>query len=373
MAFRKSGLFYMLKTEKIYWIFFSLIPSIGPRRFKKIYSYFGSLKEAYEADFVDLLKTGLEEKVIHEILQGKNEIDLEKEWQKLEKEKINITTIKDENYPTLLKEIYDPPAVLYWQGEFIKPSEFLFAVVGTRKPSSYGRLATFALVKPLANNQITIVSGLALGIDALAHQATLESKGRTIAVLGSGVNQIHPRANYRLAEKILEKGGLIISEFPLDSPPLKAHFPQRNRVISGLCLGTLIIEAPQKSGALITARYALEQNREVFCLPGSIFSQNSLGPNNLIKMGARPATTYTDILEALNLEMAPEFQENQVISPDTAEEEIILKILSREPLHIDKIIEESKLKPSIINSCLTLMEMKGKVKNIGGMHYILGR
>jgi DNA processing protein len=363
----------MPKNEKIYWLFFSLIQSIGPRRFKKIYSYFGSLKDAYQADFMDFLKAGLEEKVIHEIFQIKKEIDLEKEWQKLEKEKINITTIKDENYPPLLKEIYDPPAVLYWQGQFIRPTEFLFAVVGTRKPSLYGQQATSALVKPLAQYKITIVSGLALGIDALAHQATLESNGRTVAVLGSGVNQIHPRTNYRLAEKILKKGGLILSEFPLDSPPLKPHFPQRNRIISGLCLGTLIIEAPEKSGALITARYALEQNREVFCVPGSIFSENSLGPNNLIKMGARPVTSCADILDALNLERAPEFQENQIISPDTAEEEIVLKILGREPMHIDKIIEESKLKPSIINSCLTLMEMKGKVKNIGGMHYIRGR
>ena len=363
----------MSSQEKINWLFFSLIPEIGPVRFKKLYSYFNNIKDAYEAPGLELLKAGLEEKIIHQIFKKKNEIDLEKEWQKLEKEKINFITIKEDNYPALLKEIYDPPAVLYWQGEFIKPSEFLFAVVGTRKPSSYGRQATAEIVKPLAQNRISIVSGLALGIDAIAHQATLENGGRTIAVLGSGLDIIHPSINYRLAEKILEKGGLILSEFPLGAPPLKAHFPQRNRIISGLCLGTLIIEAPKRSGALITARYALEQNREVFCLPGSIFSPNSLGPNNLIKMGARLVTSYTDILETLNLEMAAEFQENQTISPDTAEEEIILKILSREPCHIDKIIEESKLKPSIINSALALMEMKGKVKNIGGMHYILGR
>ncbi|MFH1367102.1 MAG: DNA-processing protein DprA [Patescibacteria group bacterium] len=363
----------MSENEKIYGVFFSLIPSIGPRRFKKIYSHFENLKQAYEAEFIDFLRAGLEEKVIYEILQKKKEVDPEKEWQKLEKEKVSVTTIKEKEYPALLKEIYDPPGVLYWQGKFIKPSEFLFAVVGTRKPSSYGRLATFEIVRPLAANNITIVSGLALGIDALAAQATLESHGRTIAVLGSGVNQIHPCSNSRLAQKILDNNGLLLSEYPLGAPPLKAHFPQRNRIISGLCLGTLIIEAPERSGALITARSALEQNREVFCLPGSIFSENSLGPNNLIKMGARLVTSSADILDALNLERAPEFQENQNISPDTAEEEIIIKILSREAVHIDKIIEGSKLKPSIINSCLTLMEMKGKVKNIGGMHYILGR
>ncbi|MFA5070481.1 MAG: DNA-processing protein DprA [Patescibacteria group bacterium] len=363
----------MSSQEKIYWLFFSLIPEIGPVRFKKLYSYFKNLGDAYAASSFELLKAGLEEKMISIIQNKKKEIALEKEWQKLEKEKISLMTIKDTGYPALLKEIYDPPAVLYWQGEFINPSEFLFAVVGTRKPSSYGRQATEEIVRPLAQNKISIVSGLALGIDAVAHQATLDSGGRTIAVLGSGLDIIHPRLNYRLAEKILENRGLILSEFPLGSPPLKPHFPQRNRVIAGLSLGTLIIEAPLRSGALITARFALEQNREVFCLPGSIFSPNSLGPNNLIKMGARPVTSYTDILNPLNLEMAGEFQENQTISPDTAEEKIILKILSRQPLHIDKIIEGSKLKPSIINSALTLMEMKGMVKNIGGMHYVLGR
>lgn len=363
----------MSKKEKIYWLFFSLIPEIGPVRFKKLYSYFITLKDAYEAPGLELLKAGLEPKIIEAIQEKKKANDLDKEWQKLEKERISITTLKEKAYPKLLKEIYAPPAVLYWQGKFIDNHEYLFSVVGTRKPSFYGRRATEEIVKPLAANHLTIVSGLALGIDALGHQATLASGGRTIAVLGSGLDQIHPRTNVRLAEKIRENNGLILSEFPLGTPPLKPHFPQRNRIISGLSLGTLIIEAPEKSGALITARYALEQNREVFALPGPIFSQNSIGPNNLIKMGARPVTLYTDILETLNLKMAGEFIENQAISPDTAEEEIILKILSHEPLHIDKIMEESKLEPSIINSCLTLMEMKGKVKNIGGMHYILGR
>jgi len=363
----------MSREEKIYWLFFSLIPEIGPVRFKKLYSYFSLLKDAYEADSFDLRSAGLEPKIIEAIQEKKKAIDLDKEWEKLEEEKVNIITVKEKEYPKLLKEIYAPPAVLYWRGKFIENKEYLFSVVGTRKPSSYGRQSTFALVKPLAANQITIVSGLALGIDAIAAQATLESGGRTVAVLGSGLDQIHPRTNCRLAAKILENNGLILSEFPLGTPPLKPHFPQRNRIISGLSLGTLIIEAPEKSGALITARYALEQNREVFCLPGSIFSPNSVGPNNLIKMGARPVTSYADILETLNLAMAGEFIENLSICPDTAEEEIILKILTHEPLHIDKIIEESKLEPSIINSNLTLMEMKGKVKNIGGMHYILGR
>ena len=282
-------------------------------------------------------------------------------------------SINDQKYPKILKEIYSPPKVLYFLGNPEILEGINLAVVGTRKPTAYGRQATFEIVRGLAQNGLTIVSGLALGIDALAHQACLEAGGKTIAVLGSGLDVIYPRANYFLSQKILKNNGCIISEYPAGTEPQKYHFPQRNRIISGLSLGTLIVEAPLDSGALITGKYALDQNREVFAVPGSIYSENSAGPNNLIKMGAKTVTEAKDILETLNIQMAENFMANQKIIADSREEEVLLKFLSKEPQHIDKIIEESKLESSIVNSTLTLMEMKGKVKNLGGMNYVLGR
>jgi DNA processing protein len=286
---------------------------------------------------------------------------------------MSILNLNHPKYPKILKEIYNPPKVLYFLGNPDILEGINLAVVGTRKPTTYGRQTVFEIVSGLVQNGITIVSGLALGIDALAHQACLETGGKTIAVLGSGLDMIYPNANYFLAQKILKNNGCIISEYPEGTEPQKYHFPQRNRIISGLSLGTLIVEAPLDSGALITGKYALDQNREVFAIPGSIYSENSAGPNNLIKMGAKAVTEAKDILETLNIQMVENFMANQKIIADSREEEILLKFLSKEPQHIDKIIEESKLKPSIVNSTLTLMEMKGKVKNLGGMNYVLGR
>ena len=212
-------------------------------------------------------------------------------------------TIKNASYPQLLKEIYDPPKQLYISGELKAKEKYPLAVVGTRKVSDYGKRATPYFVKTLAKTGLTIISGLALGVDGLAHQATLDVHGRTIAVLGSGLNNIYPSAHKKLAEDIIKSGGAVISEYSPDKQPSKTTFPARNRIIAGLCLGILVIEAPEKSGALITARFALEQGREVFAVPGSIYSKNSIGTNQLIKMGARPVTKPEDILQGLNLEL----------------------------------------------------------------------
>lgn len=362
----------MEENNKIYWFFFSLVPEIGPKKIFQLLNHFQNIKELFEAGQKDLKKTGLDEKTINNISGAKNEIDWQKKYHELEEKNIKIVAFPEENYPRLLKEIYSPPLVLYYKGK-LTPEEYPLAVVGTRKTSSYGRQITEEIVRPLAVAKITIISGLALGIDTLAHQAALSASGRTIAVLGSGLGLIYPRTNQKLAEKIIESGGLIFSEFPPDYPPLKNNFPRRNRIISGLSLGTLIIEAPIKSGALITARYSLEQNREVFAVPGPIYAENATGTNNLIKMGAKAVTEYTDILEALNLEMAEKYLENKKISPETKEEKIILEILALESLHIDKIIEHSKIEPSVATSTLTIMEMKGLVKNLGGMQYTKAR
>lgn len=358
-----------------YWLALSQIQQIGPIKFQKILNYFKNLEAAWQANAADLINAGLEEKLAQEIIIHKSQINPDEELSKLEKEQVKVTLITDGEYPKLLKEIYSPPPLLYYRGNLTCLNEFCLAVVGTRKYSSYGQQAAREIVSVLAQNGITIVSGLALGIDALAHQACLNVQGQTAAVLGSGIDwqNIYPSSNRHLAQKIIENSGCLISEYPLGTGPAKFTFPVRNRIISGLAIGTLVIEAPESSGALITAKHALEQNREVFALPGSIYHKNSVGANNLIKQGAKMVTSAQDILEELNLQAATQFIVNQKLIPDSREEEIILKILTKEPLHIDKIAEFSKLKINVLSGLLVIMEMKGMVRDLGGKNYVLAR
>ena len=247
------------------------------------------------------------------------------------------------------------------------------AVVGTRKMSLYGKQIILKIVKDLAQNNLVIVSGLAKGVDALVHQVTLESNGRTIAVLGSGLDKksIYPFENQNLAQKIVEQNGLLLSEYPPETFPQKYFFPYRNRIVAGLTLGTLVIEAPEKSGALITARYALECGREIFAVPGNIHNLNFSGCNNLIKMGGKLVDSADDILDALNFVRTVKPVVKKIVKPSNKEESELLKYLSEEPIHVDKLIEFSKLSPTIINSVLTMMEINGKIKHLGGMYYIL--
>jgi DNA processing protein len=352
---------------------FNLIDGLGPISFKKLLAYFKSLAEAWPAEINQFRQAGLDNSVIEQIKKQRPQINPDWQMERLTKEKIDLITILDKDYPKLLKEIYTPPALLYVRGKLEPSDEFSLGIVGTRKLSLYGQQITPLITADLAQAGLTIISGLAKGIDTLTHRASLEVNGRTIAVLGSGLDKqsIYPFSNQRLAEEISQSGA-VISEFPLGTKPLAQHFPQRNRIISGLSLGILVIEAPEKSGALITARDALEQNRDVFAIPGSISAENSLGPNNLIKMGAKLVSQANDILQELNLTLLTEStQIDKKVIPDNQEEALILKQLSNEPIHIDKIIGQTKLSTAIINSTLTLMEMKGKVKNLGGNNYVL--
>lgn len=357
-------------NDRKYWVAFSRIENIGPQKLKRIYSYFPDMQTAWQSSWGELKKTGLFSKEIEQITEQRGRIDPDNEWEALEKQMIRVITIKDSAYPKLLKEIYSPPALIYIKGNLPENLNFSLAVVGTRKTTTYGRLITPEIVKELAKAGLTIISGLAFGIDALAHQSCLEVNGRTIAVLGCGLDKIYPLANYRLGQEIVEKNSAIISEYPIGTLPLKQHFPVRNRIIAGLARGVLVIEGSQDSGSLITAKCALEQNREVLAVPGNIYNKTSAGPNNLIKMGAKAVTNATDVLEALDLEFAQQYIKNKEIIAETKEEEILLKFLSSEPIHIDELIQKSKLNTSVISSTLTMMEMTGKVKNIGGMHYI---
>lgn len=349
---------------------------IGPARFKKILGYFGDAPNAWQQGSAqDFINAGLEEALAREIELRRPQMDLDKELAKLQKENIDILTSLDKHYPKLLKEIYDPPYIMYIKGELKPEDDFAIGIVGTRRLSTYGQQVTSRLAGELAQSGLTIVSGLAQGVDTLAHLAALENKKRTVAVVGSSLDtqSIFPPANRHLVEKIIAGQGAILSEYPLGSFALKHHFPARNRVISGLSLGTLVVEAPEKSGALITARHALEQNREVFAVPGSIYSEQSLGPNSLIKIGAKLVTCANDVLEELNLKNLAQNIETRQIIADSPEEELILNILSHDPLPVDKIVQETKLETAVVNSTLSLMEMKGKIKNLGGMQYVLAR
>jgi DNA processing protein len=329
------------------------------------------MKEVWESDMQVFREKKFDERIINAVLEVKKNKNPDAELEKISKLKINAVTIKDENYPKLLKEISDPPALIYIKGEFKPEDEISLAIVGARKFTPYARLVVEKIVGPLALEHIVIVSGLALGVDAIAHKETLNQKGRTIAVLGNGLDKIYPETNSRLADEILTNDGALISEFPVGTPSFKQNFPFRNRIIAGLTLGTLVVEAALQSGSLITAKAALDYNREVFAVPGSIFNDNSLGPNNLIKMGAKPVICYEDVLTELNIEKKSEHNKARKIIPDSKEEAILLDILSSNPMYIDNLVESSKLDIVKINQTLVLMEMKGRVKNLGGNQYIL--
>lgn len=355
-------------------ILLSYFPKITSKRYQQLIAIFDNLDKAWQADSEALKTTGWDEKVIQEFLDWKDKIDENKIAKILEQENIYCLTRDDENYPELLKEIYDPPFCLFVRGN-LEMIKFPIAVVGTRKFTNYGKQVTEEIISVLAQQGITIISGLALGIDGIAHETTINAGGKTIAVLGTGINKkhIYPASHYQLSEKIIASGGALISEYPPGALPSKYSFPRRNRIIAGLSIGTLVIEAPEESGSLITAQYALDNNREIFAIPQNINSINSTGGNNLLKNGAHLVTKAEDILEILNLQDIKEFINNQEIIPDSPIENEILKTLSKEPIHVDLITKKTQLDSPTINATLTIMEMKGKVRNLGGMNYILGR
>jgi len=358
-----------------YKIGLSKVATIGPKRLSLLLNYFGSAQNAWSAARADLEQSGLDDRSIDALVQARSSLNLDALLETLAKENIRTTMPEQDDYPPLLNEIYDPPPILYYRGALPKEHSFSIAVVGTRKNTPYGKIACEQIVAGLVRSTIVIASGLAYGIDAIAHQATLDAAGTTIAILGASLekNNIYPAHNRSLAERIAESGGALVSEHPPGTPPLKQYFPRRNRIISGISLGVLVVEAPEQSGALLTARYALEQDRDVFAVPGNITSENSLGTNNLIKMGARPVSEAEDILSALNLERAEEYSTASDVVPNTREEAVILDSLTKEPLHVDDIARLTKLAVRDINAALTLMEMKGMVRHMGGMRYCLAR
>ncbi len=354
-------------------ILLSFFPKITVNRYQQLLAVFSSLEEVWQASAKELKKSKWKEEIITEFVNWRKKINEEKINKILEKEQIKCVFKDNEEYPELLKEIYDPPFCLFVRGEVKKG--FNLGVVGTRKYTPYGKQVTEEIVSQLASQGINIISGLAFGIDGIAHSTAISNHGNTVAVLGSGINKSHiyPAAHRSLSEKIIEAGGAIISEYPPGALPSKFTFPRRNRIIAGMSLGTLVIEAPEKSGALITAECALNDGREVFAIPQNITSPTAAGPNNLIKMGAKVVTTATDILEALNLQDIEKYVTNKEILPDSPTEAKLLEHLSREPAHVDHLTKQSGLSSPEVNATLTMMEMKGKVRNVGNMNYVLAR
>ena len=360
-------------TEEVgYWVGFSRVTGIGPVRLRALLDHFGSIQAAWEASPATLRALGFDQRTIESFLGTRQRLDLAAELERLAAANVQVLTWDSPDYPALLKSIPSPPPVLYLRGRLLPKDEWALGVVGTRRASVYGREATHTLVHGLAASGVTIVSGLAYGIDTYAHQAALQAGGRTLAVLGCGVDVIYPAENRKLAEAIVNQGALI-SEYPLGTQPESRNFPPRNRIISGLSLGVLVVEGSRQSGAMITAAYATEQGREVFAVPGNILSRNSAGPSWLIQQGAKLVTSVGDILEELNLAMVAEQQEARQVIPDNETEAILLQHLSSEPIHVDELGRAVGLPISSVTSTLTLMELKGKVRQVGSMQYVVAR
>jgi len=355
-----------------YWVGFSLIPGIGRVKLALLENYFGSLENAWQAAPVDLKHAGLDSGSIRAITSWRPKLSLEAELEKLSRYGVKAFSRHDPAYPSRLKEIYDYPPILYVRGSLLPEDEWCLAVVGTRRATVYGRQVTEEIVTDLTRSKITIVSGLARGIDSIAHQSALEAGGRTIAVLACGLDIVYPSENANLARRIIQQGALI-SEYPLGTSPRAENFPRRNRIMSGLSLGVLVTEAGTTSGAMITAHLALEQNREVLAVPGSILSPVSSGTNQLIQEGARLVRNHNDILEELNLTAVAHQMEIREVVPASDTESLLLKQLSAEPTHIDDVCRNSSLSISTVSSTLAMMELKGLVKQMGNMNYVLTR
>lgn len=359
-------------AEVKYWVGFNIVRGIGPMRFRALVDHFGDLEKAWHADARELKKAGLDRRALESLMTTRSTISLDGEMEKIERQGARVLTWDDPAYPPRLLNIYNPPPVLYVKGEILSEDQWAVAVVGTRRATVYGKEAARWIAGDLARNRVTIVSGLARGIDSEAHRAALDAGGRTIAVLGSGIDIIYPAESRRLAQAVVERGALV-SEYAIGTPPEAGNFPPRNRIISGLSLGVVIVEAGERSGALITGDFALEQGREVFAVPGNIFRRKSMGTNKLIQQGAKPVLSVEDVLEELNLTMVSKQVEVRAVVPENETEATLLEYITAEPIHVDEIGEKSGLPIAQVSSTLALMELKGMVRQVGGMNYVLAR
>ncbi len=355
-----------------YWVGFNIVRGIGPLRLRALLDTYGSIERAWHASADQLRSAGLDGRSIGNLLKARSELDLDRELKRIDAIGARVLTWDSPQYPRLLLETDAPPPVLYIRGELTDDDAWAVAVVGTRRASTYGREVTRRLADALARNGITIVSGLARGIDGIAHHAALASGGRTIAVFGCGIDHVYPAEHRQLASQIANQGALV-SDYPLGTRPEARNFPPRNRIISGLSLGVLVTNAGKSSGALITADFAAEQGRDVFAVPGSILTQGSVGPNRLIQDGAKLVTKAEDVLEELNLTMVAEQTQARRVLPEDETEAALLQHLSPEPTHVDELQRKSNLEIAQVTSTLAMMELKGMVRQVGGMNYVVAR
>jgi DNA processing protein len=359
--------------ETKFWVAFSLIPGVGTQRVRAMLARFGSLAEAWRATRSELKEAGLDTRTVRQICDERGNIGPDEEWERLEQAGVRALTWGDPEYPSRLREIADPPPVLYVRGQMSPRDDLSLAVVGTRRPTPYGRQVAEEMSYQLASRQLTVISGLARGVDGVAHRAALQAGGRTIAVMACGLDMVYPPEHKKLAAEIADRGALL-SEQPLGVQPRGDFFPRRNRILSGMSLGVLVIEGDEKSGALITANMANDQGREVFCVPGSIFSSQSRGTNLKIQRGeAKLVLNVDDVLEELNLKSVPQQIAMIELSPATDTEAELLRHISGEPVHIDEVCRESGLPASTVSSLLAMMELKGLVKEMGPRSYVRAR
>jgi DNA processing protein len=352
---------------------FNRIPGVGRVRHQALAARFGTLAEAWRAGPGELRAAGLDDRIVRVIVAERPNIDPEAEFARLAEIGVRALTWNDSAYPPRLKEIDDPPPVLYVRGDLSPADEWAVAVVGTRRPTPYGRQVAEEIAYQLAANRIAVISGLARGIDAIAHRAALQAGGRTVAGLACGLDIVYPPEHAKLAREIIESGALV-SDYALGTQPRGDYFPRRNRILSGMSLGVLVVEGDVKSGALITANLALDHGREVFAVPGSIFSAQSRGTNLKIQKGeAKLVQRVEDVLEELNLTMVPQQMEMKELMPATDTEADLLRHIAKEPVHIDEVCRRSGLPVSTVSSVLAMMELKGLVRQMGPMAYVRAR
>jgi len=358
--------------DKRYWVGFNLVKGIGAVRLQALREHFSDLSIAWQAPEDALRAAGLSQKLAERVAQVRTDVDLERMLEKIAGQGITVLTWEDEQYPRRLKEIDQPPPVLYVRGTLKTEDEWAVAVVGTRRISAYGRQVSEELAASLAQSGVTVVSGLARGVDAVAHQSALKAGGRTLAVLGSGVDRIYPPEHRGLAEQMLAHGALL-SDYAPGTPPDASNFPPRNRIISGLSMAVVVVEAGETSGALITAQFAVDQGRDVFAVSGNILAPQSKGTNRLIQQGAQPLLAVRDLLETLDLNLATEQRSVRKVLPANEVEARLLGLLGPEPMHLDEIGQQTGLPIERVSATLVMMELKGLVRQVGGLNYVAVR
>jgi DNA processing protein len=371
--------------QGIYWLALSLTPGLGPTRIKRLIEHCGNAERVFQATLTELEATGMPAVSAQSLATGKSMELAQQECAKAAEAGARIIALSDPEYPSRLKEIYDPPVILFVKGSVEVLSQPGIAMVGTRHPTPYGTGMAERLATDLAVRGLVIISGLARGVDTSSHRGAVAAKGKTVGVLGTGIDVMYPKENTRLTEQILALGGALISEFPVGTSPAPQNFPIRNRIISGMSAGVLVVEAAEYSGTRITSRLALEQNRDVYAVPGNVTNKNSWGPNTLIKQGAKLVATWEDVWEELptDVQAALSSGHNESSEPETAslfpdqvksphEIKILRLLKADESTHIDELVEslENEMSSSEIFAALFELELNGKIRQMPGKNFV---